>query len=223
MEKMFTAKEVIGNGWEILKRSWIQLLIILAIVFGINVGFGIVQGILGVIPGIGMLLSAIVALISLVVSFILSVTVTKLYLNIVDNKSVEYSNIFKTDAKTVINYVLTSILYVLVILGGLILLIVPGFIFAYKYRFSFLLAIEHNIGPKEAFRISNEMTKDIKMDLFIMDILLFLVILAGFICLIIPGVLACFAVYMGGLYLYRKIYNLRIAETANTEAETVEA
>lgn len=89
-------------------------------------------------------------------------------------------------------------MYVLVILAiaaGLILLIVPGIIFALMFMFAPFIVIERELGPIEAMKESSRITRGHKWPLFGFLLLLVLVNLAGLLALVV-GLLVSMPVSM---------------------------
>lgn len=82
-----------------------------------------------------------------------------------------------------IPYILATICYALVIMGGMILLIVPGIIFIFMFQMFPYLIIDQGLGPIESLNRSRALTKGSKRRLFVMSMLLLLLNLAGLLCL----------------------------------------
>jgi len=59
----------------------------------------------------------------------------------------------------VINYIIASILYGLMVIVGLIFLIVPGIYLAIKHQFYTYLIVDKGMGPIEAIKESGRITK----------------------------------------------------------------
>lgn len=55
--------------------------------------------------------------------------------------------------------VVTYLLYVSIVVGGILLFVVPGLIWGQKYVFSFYLVMDKNVSPLEALRASAQATK----------------------------------------------------------------
>jgi len=81
--------------------------------------------------------------------------------------------------------ILANILMGLIIGAGIIMLIVPGIIFACKLAFVPFLVIDKKLDATEAIRQSWNMTKGFSGTIFLMGLVSFLIALAGIICLIV--------------------------------------
>jgi hypothetical protein len=77
-------------------------------------------------------------------------------------------------------FVWTGFLYILIVLGGMILLIIPGIIWGIKYFYAPYAVIVEGIGGKEAFSRSKALTKDRLWEIgwreFVFGLLFFLII-----------------------------------------------
>ncbi|MEA3324508.1 MAG: hypothetical protein U9Q37_05135 [Euryarchaeota archaeon] len=61
------------------------------------------------------------------------------------------------------------ILYGFIVVGGLILLTIPGIIWAIKFQFFDYLIVDKGLGPIDALEKSSEITRGVKWDLFITE------------------------------------------------------
>jgi uncharacterized membrane protein len=82
-------------------------------------------------------------------------------------------------------YVGTSILLGLAVGVGLLLLIVPGVILALMFMFSTFLVIDRELGPIEAMKESNRITRGHKWNLLVLLLMLILINLLGALALIV--------------------------------------
>jgi uncharacterized membrane protein len=82
-------------------------------------------------------------------------------------------------------YLGASILYALALVVGLILLIVPGIIFALMFMFTTFIVIDRELGPVEAMKESNRITYGHKWSLLGFTLVLVLINLLGVIALVV--------------------------------------
>ena len=92
-------------------------------------------------------------------------------------------------------YVGTAILTALVVVIGLILLIVPGIIFALMFMFGYYFVIDKNLGPIEALKSSKRITKGHLGKLALFALAIAGLNLLGVVCLIV-GLLVSMPVSM---------------------------
>jgi uncharacterized membrane protein len=82
-------------------------------------------------------------------------------------------------------YVGASLLLSLAVVVGLVLLIVPGIIFALMFMFSNLIVIDRELGPIDAMTESNRVTRGHKWSLLGLVLILFLVNLVGILAFVV--------------------------------------
>jgi uncharacterized membrane protein len=82
-------------------------------------------------------------------------------------------------------YLGASILYGLTLVAGLILLIVPGIVFALMFMFTTFIVIDRELGPVEAMKESNRITYGHKWNLLGFTLVLVLINLLGVIALVV--------------------------------------
>ena len=106
-------------------------------------------------------------------------------------------------------YLALHILYFLIIYAGILLLIVPGIIWAIKFSLCFYFVVDKNLGPIQALKASSRTTKGVKWDLFAFGILNCGIILLGLTCLIV----GIFAAYPTVLIAQALVYRQLVAQT----------
>ena len=84
-----------------------------------------------------------------------------------------------------LKYVGAYFLVVIIVIAGLILLIVPGVMWALKYMFVPLIVMEKKMGPLDSLKESARITYGHKWDLFIFAITLIGINIFGLACLLI--------------------------------------
>jgi uncharacterized membrane protein len=222
MEK-FSRSEAIKFGWKTMKKNfWFFVgLLIVACLIEI-VPSGIANGLKNKV----MLLYVIFTLIAWTIQTIVKMGLIKVALDVINKGTAEMGTLFSC-TKLFWRFLGGSILYGLIVMGGFILLIVPGIIWAIKYQFFSHLIIDKNLGPIEALKKSAEITAGSKGNLFVLEILLMLINMLGVICLVI-GLFATIPLSMvATAYVYRKLMGEMQAESvapisSNTSPATIE-
>jgi hypothetical protein len=102
-------------------------------------------------------------------------------------------------------YVAGLILYGLIVLGGLILLIVPGIIWGIQFQFFAYYILTEGCSPVEALKKSAAITKGSKVNLFLFGLLMALVNLAGLLCLVVGLVVTVPTTLVAMAYVFRKL------------------
>lgn len=96
---------------------------------------------------------------------IVTIGITGIYLDIVDEKKVSVSTLFNQN-HLVLKALLASWLYSFLVLLGLMLCIVPGIMIAVIYNFFLYELVDRNCGIFEAFTRSAAITKGSRLKLF---------------------------------------------------------
>lgn len=168
MTQKFSKKEAIKFGWRRMKPNFLFFAAILAIV-----------GLVSYASKFGIVLMAI----SWILQIFLAMVIVRGSVNIAEGKKTGYEN-FHQDYEKFFDFVIAYVFYSLIVLGGLVLLIIPGIIWAVKYQFFPYLIIDKGMKASDALKESARITKGSRWDLF-----LFYLINAGMNLL---GVLAFF-------------------------------
>ncbi|PLX26899.1 hypothetical protein C0583_05615 [Candidatus Parcubacteria bacterium] len=151
----------------------------------------------------------ILSILLLMLMLILDLGMMNISLKIHDKKEVTYTDLFNLYPR-ILKYFLTNLLYFLIVFGGLLLFIVPGIIWAIKFQFCSYLIADKNLGPIEALKESSRLTRDAKMDLFFFGFIVFIVVLAGALCLVIGLFFAIPTVMVAYAYVFRKLQENKI-------------
>ncbi|MFH0792198.1 MAG: DUF975 family protein, partial [bacterium] len=106
-----------------------------------------------------------------------------------DNREGSFSDIYSC-YPLFWKYLASSLLYGLIVFGGMILLIIPGIIWAYKFFFSQYLVIDKGLGPIAALKESSRITKGHKWNLFVFSLIfvgLLIIVMAPFILMAVAS------------------------------------
>ncbi len=165
-------------------------------------------------------------LLSLIVSMLISISWTTIAVRYAHNQTVVFKDLFSR-YNVFWKYVGASILYGLIILGGLILLIIPGIIWAIKYKMYSYLIIEKGLGIRESLRESARMTKGSKWKLFWFTILAGLINLVGVLALGVGFLITAPVIMIAQAHIYKSLKDrvgkepVEETTTVITEAEVV--
>jgi hypothetical protein len=199
--KKFSKKEALQFGWQAMKKN-----------FWFFAGVLIVTGLVSWAPGaLSDLTEKDLAIFSIIIGIagwalqtVVQMGLIKIALNLHDNKERKFSDLFSC-FRLFFRYIFSSILYGLIVLGGFILLIVPGIIWAIKFQFFGYFIVDKGTGPAEALKRSSAITQGAKWDLFLLGLLLGLINLLGVLCLIL-GLFATVPTSMvARAFVYRKL------------------
>ncbi len=198
--KKFTMGEVFRFGWNAMKSNFLLFLVLIISSLLVTIANNKISDSVKYFP-----LTAFVVFIAFfLIQSLISMIFTKVTLQL-SNKEAAGSGDFFSFLGSFIDFVFASILYWLIVLGGLILLIVPGIIWAIKFgQFGYLI-IDKGANPIEALKESSQITTGVKWDLFKFYLLSFVITLGGFLCLIVGLLVAIPVTAVAGACVYRKI------------------
>ncbi len=199
--KKFFKREAIRFGWNVMKKNfWFFA--------GVLIVTGLITWISSIISELikkeFAILSIIIGIAGWVLMIVVQLGLIKIALNLHDNKERKFSDLFSC-FHLFFKYIFSSILYGLIVLGGFILLIVPGIIWSIKFQFFGYFIVDKGVGPMEALKRSSAITQGAKWNLFLFGLLLGLINLLGVLCLII-GLFAVIPTAMvAQAFVYRKL------------------
>ncbi len=151
---------------------------LLVVVILINIAGTIVQKLIE-----DLVLSIIVGIISWIVSLIVGMGMIRISLRFCDGEKGRFEDLFSC-YPLLFKFMFGVILYTLIVLGGTILLVIPGIVWGIKFKYFPYFIVDHGLGPIDALKRSAEITDGAKWDL-----LGFWFVLVCIVCL---GVLCCF-------------------------------
>ena len=211
--KAFSKGEAIRFGWATMKAH-----------LGFFLGLLLVALVICFIPGIPQelteenapVLSFLFGIVSSLFQMIVGMGLVTISLKFIDNAKPELGDLFSR-FHLFFKYLGGNILYILIILGGLILLIVPGIVWALKFQFFNYFIIDKELGPIEALRRSAAITMGAKWDLFLFGLLVAGINLLGILALLV-GLFATYSTSMVAIaFVYRKL----LARTEAAQAPVV--
>lgn len=186
-----TISNVLSNSWQLTFNNYLVIISSFGIIFAISIFFNIVQNIISNLQqGNNSVIVAIVLVLATIVSFVLNqgiqtliaIGFTRVQLNIVDHKPANLAMLFHPEG-VFWRYLGGTILFSLIIIGGLILFIVPGIIWGLKYQFALPLIVDKKLTVRDALQTSGKITKGHKGWIFGLMILLGLINIAGILAL----------------------------------------
>jgi len=202
MTQKFSRSEAIQFGWNAMKNNlgfFIVILIISGLILG---GLDFATRLLQKEDNYN--LYVILNIFWWILSIIIEMGLIKIALKFYDKQKNEFSNLFSC-YPLLLKYLLSSILYTLIVLTGIIMLVIPGIIWAIKYQFYGYFIVDKNLGPIEALKKSSEITESAKWDLFVFGLLLGGINLLGALFLLV-GLFATVPTAMVAMaFVYRKL------------------
>ena len=195
----FSKKEAINYGFKLAKKN----LFFFVGIFGIVIAVAIVMGVLRLSAAHAPLVAFVIWLAQTIIDLVIGIGLIHITLKFVDNKKPRYKDLFYY--KLIVNYFLASLLTGLIVIGGFILLIIPGIFFALRLKFAVYLIIDKNLAPVDAVKASWRITKGNVWNLFFFGILLGLINILGFLCLIVGLFVTVPLSMLATTFVYRKL------------------
>jgi membrane-anchored glycerophosphoryl diester phosphodiesterase (GDPDase) len=199
IQKGFSKKEAINFGFELAKKN----LFFFIVLFIITLGIAVIIGGLRLSAIHAPFVSFVIWLVQTVIDLVIGIGLIHISLKLIDKKKTVYKDLFYY--KPIVNYFLASILTGLIVLGGLILLIIPGIIFGIRLKYACYLIIDKNLSPVGAIKQSWKMTKGNVWNLFFFGILLGLINILGFFCLIVGLFVTVPLSMLATAFVYRRL------------------
>ncbi len=199
----FSAKSALSYGWETFKRRpWFFIGSTLVILIAGSIVNGVAAGIDSAITGDAKDPSIFGTLVTWIGGTLLSMGATSFYLKAHDD--LENTTLGALwHPQPFWKYLLASILGGLAVGLGLLLLIVPGIIFALMFAFTPFLVIDRGLGAMEAMKESARITKGHKWTLLGLALLSLLVVLLGVLAFGVGVLVAVPVVSLAFTQVYR--------------------
>ena len=170
-----------SNGWKRLKQYFLELLLITVIGIIIAVPFGIFNDDTVMVGAGAAILGIFGFAYGLLVVQPVDYGVSFANLRAARGEKLEIKDMFEA-FKNYVNVVLANILAGAIIVIGLVLLIVPGIVFACKLAFVPYLVVDRKMEAIEAVKESWQMTGGYAWKIFLIGLLAIPISIAGLIC-----------------------------------------
>jgi uncharacterized membrane protein len=198
-ERAFSMEEALRFGWKTTLANLKPLLLV-----------GLVGAFLGLLnqalagPGPNNGLRALLLLVVQICQAALVMVWIRVALTLHDGQKLEWTRPPSLVADF-LTFLLTWVLYGLVVGIGLVLLVVPGVILALMFGFSGFLVVDRKLDPIEAFRESNRLTKGVKGQLLGFALLLLGVNILGAMALGVGLFLTVPMTFIAAAYVFRRL------------------
>lgn len=201
MNETFSKIEALKFGWAALKTHLGFLAGLMALILALNL-----------LPEVGRWqtlekappLALFWTLAGYVIQMATQMGLIRISLKLVDGRQPRYGELF-ADLTTFGRYLAVNLLFVLIILAGLLLLVIPGIVWSVKYQFAPFLIVDRDSGIKESFRKSAEITADVKMEVFLFFLLVLGINLVGLLAFGIGIFTTMPATMIAYAFVYRKL------------------
>jgi uncharacterized membrane protein len=195
--KQFDFGGVLGYGWQVMKANFWFFAGVLLVSTLLPQVFFIMDRIAKamVLPEAAVwIIYAITTIAGYVITYAMQIGIIKIALSFCDERKPAFGTLFAARG-CFWRFVGTLILQMLIVLGGLILLIVPGIIWGIKFSQATYFVIDKGMRPIEALKASARTTYGVKWKLLGFWIVCMAIMMAGMLCLLV-GIFAAWPVVM---------------------------
>lgn len=190
---------LIKKGWEVVKAN----ARLMALLVGAFVIFNILQSAFSNYFR-ETALSIVVSLAFSALSLFLEIGFIKIVLKLVDGKKAEFQELWAYP-QYFVNMVLSSIIYALILVGGFLLLIIPGIYLALRLQFYSFYVVDKNAGVTDSLKMSWNATKGKTLDIFVFMLLLIGLNILGALALLVGLLITIPVSFVAYTLFYRKL------------------
>lgn len=213
----FSIREAFSYGWDMLKKNTWLLLEVFALIFGLGFVLSLLSQYLT-----NQDLSWIATLVdggTIIIQIFLIMGAMRIALKLHREEPTSLKELFVLKGNRMGSYLWTMIVYILIMMGGFILLIIPGFVWTIKYQFCSWLVIDKQMNAKEALQTSARLTDGNKWKLLSFWIVSMVVYMIGFIIFGVGSIPAGAVVFMATLFVYKQL----LKKLDSRSVETIQA
>ncbi len=204
----FSSKEAFRFGWNTFKNNPGFFITLFAGIMIISFGFKALEDAAnrpGMLYGA---LSIVLQILDALFRVMVTMGLIEISIAFFHGHKAELGDLFHTKLKTLFNYFLVSTLSGLIVLGGLLLLIVPGIVWGLRFQFASYFILDKDMGPIQALKASWAATKGEVWDLFKLAIIVGLVNLLGLLALGVGIFVSAPVSLLAMAFVYRKLADL---------------
>jgi uncharacterized membrane protein len=208
----FSKKEALQYGWNTTMSHFKFLVGVTFVVLGTSWIFGFLAD---SFEDTAPILEALVVFVANIISMIFNLSLLTIALRFVDGRERAFSDLIP-DYRLFFKYLGATIVYLLIIIGGLILFVVPGIVWSVKFGLFPYVIVDEGAQPIRALKQSAVLTKGTKWQLFLFYILLGLVNMLGMMAFGVGLLVTVPTTFLAFAFVYRKLHN-KLEPVAATE------
>lgn len=206
METKFQVSDVISTSWKFFKSQiWVLV--------GLFVGYFILYTIISTFTtpanydpmNIQWGRMSVSSLISIVIGGLFMLGYLKNLFQTLDGVEPQFSA-YGQQARKIGTYIISYLLFILIVIVGCIFFIIPGIYLALRLQFFMAFIVEENAGITDSLKMSWNITKGHAGDLFILWLAMIAICILGFILLVVGIFVAFPLIYMMYCCAFRKLY-----------------
>jgi uncharacterized membrane protein len=201
--KRFSTGEAVSHGWKTVKAN-----------LGLFVGLAVIYLVISGGPtGASQHGRGISGPVSWVLNTLMMMGVIRITLKFTDGGRGQFSDLW-ANFDTALDYLGASVLYALIVVGGLILLIVPGIIWAIRFGFYGYFIIDRKSSAIDALKQSSALTRGERGNLFVFGLAMLGVNLLGAVCLGVGLLVSIPTTWLAAASVYRRLQSTAVPKTA---------
>lgn len=209
-QERFSKPQAFQFGWDIWKKNIGFFALIFFVAFLVQLAPGFVSGYL---KDDTPILAFFLSIFYNVISMIVSMGFIKISLKFRENQQPEIADLFSVYPLFFV-FLFGSVLYGLIVLGGMILLVIPAIIWGIQFQFYAYFIIDQKAGPVEALKKSARLTRGVKFELFIFNMMVLGVNLLGIFALGVGVFITAPITMVATAYVYRRLLETQAQEPA---------
>lgn len=201
---LFSLDEVLGSSWETFKKSPLKIIGFFLLLFFLTILNAVLFP--SLLSGLGdsLLIALILQIESWIVGSLIEIAFIIFTLNLLSTKKTPFRTKL-TDVRLLLKVIAGSLLSTLIILGGFILLIIPGIYFAFRMWLVTYYIVDQGAGPVEAIKKSWKNTKGHFFSLLGLSLVLLLINLFGLLVLVVGLLVTIPVTYIATTWVYKKL------------------
>jgi len=197
----FSKREAIQFGWQTMKENFLSFVVILASTYVIS---SIPSFLINFVIKDKPTLSLFIYFASIIISILIAMGYVRIALKLCDHEKAKFTDMFMS-YPIFFNYLVGSCIYALIVVVGLFIFIVPGIIWGIKYQFYGYFIIDKGYEPLQALKKSSEITKGVKVDLYLFMFITTCLNLLGILALVIGLFATVPTTMVAYAYVYRRL------------------
>jgi membrane-anchored glycerophosphoryl diester phosphodiesterase (GDPDase) len=182
-----TVGDSYGNGWELMKTNFLELLLVV-VIYSVA-SFPVAIGRIGVeAAGLGfggIMLGLFSMAYGLFIVGPLSYGMALVFLKVIRGEKFDIADLFECFKSNYLDVVLANLLVGAIIIAGIFVFIIPGIIFACKLAFVPYLIMDKKLEVIEAVKTSWNMTRGHALTIFLMGLLSIPIVILGLLMLLV--------------------------------------
>jgi len=151
--------------------------------------------------------STIASILNQVFSMFLGLGLTFIGLNLLRGRDANVGQLFSQSGSKLLRVIGASILYGLMVVVGLLFFIIPGIYLATRFMFYQTAIVDKDLGVIESLKYSSQLSRSNKLSIFVLGLLSFLIIIAGFVALLVGLLWAIPVAWLTSLVAYLYLHN----------------